>query len=68
VATSRLKPEQHEAKLLSEAGSAMPDGGEILYSAGLGRDWEKDQPARGRFFARIEKELGRHGQGVPGTT
>ena len=46
----------------------MPGGGEIRCSAGLGRDWEKDKPDRGRLSARIEKELGRHGQVVPGTT
>jgi len=62
VATSRSYLKQVEAKLLSVAGSAMPDGGEIRCSAGLGRDWERDKPDRGRFFARIEKALRRHGQ------
>jgi hypothetical protein len=29
----------------------MPGGGEIRRSAGLGRDWERDKPDRGRLFA-----------------
>ena len=53
MATSRSTPEQHEAELLSVAGSAMPDGGEILYSAGLGREWERDKPDRGRLSASV---------------